>query len=238
MIRIAIVDDDLNCCKQLKEFIVRYDHEYKTQFEVVVYKDGESIVDEYHGQYQILLLDIRMGAMDGMEVAKKIRERDKDVIFIFITTTVAYAVQGYAVDAIGYILKPVPYVAFEQILKKAIANIKKRDKRYLTFTNDQCMFRLDLDNIYYIESLKHKVIIHTNDRDYVTPGTMKVLESELSDKGFARCNNAYIVNLRYVEGIQQSDVNVAGHLLAISRTKRKEFMNSLSNYIGGGKRNE
>jgi DNA-binding LytR/AlgR family response regulator len=234
MIRIAIVEDEENYCKQLMEFIKKYDLEQRMQSEVIIYKDGESIVREYHGQYQLIFMDIQMNGMNGMQAAKKIREKDKDVIFVFVTTTVAYAVQGYAVDAMGYILKPVSYVAFAQIMAKAINSIRKHDKHYLSFTSEQGMFRINLDSIYYIESMRHKVIIHTNEKDHYTPGTMKVLEEELSDKGFARCNNAYLVNLRYVDGILQNNVNIAGNMLSISRTKRKDFMNALTDYIGGG----
>ena len=94
--------------------------------------DGIDLVEEYKGQYDIILLDIQMKHLDGMTAAEKIRMVDPDVVIIFITSTVQYAVQGYAVDALGYVLKPVLYPAFAKLMEKAIVRVKaRREKVYI-----------------------------------------------------------------------------------------------------------
>ena len=235
MVRIAVVEDEAKSRAQINEYIERYEMETGTKTDVKLFEDGEEIVKNYNGQFDIIFMDIQMKRMDGMKAAEKIRETDKAVIFVFTTSTVAYAVQGYAVEAMGYILKPVVYTVFAQMMNKAASRVQSKDKVYLTISTDKKMLRIDVATIYYIESQRHNVIIHTAQEDYVTPGTMRVLEAELKEKGFSRCNNAYLVNMKYVEGIVQSDVVVAGTDITISRGKKKTFMDALTDYIGGGK---
>ena len=100
--------------------------------------------------------------------AEKIRKLDEDVSFIFITSTVSFAVQGYLVDALGYVVKPVSYLAFSQILGKAIKKVtQKQQKNYLTIEVEGGQMRLDIGQIYYIESQRHHVLIHTEKGDFL-----------------------------------------------------------------------
>ena len=91
-----------------------------------------------------------MNHLDGMKTAEKIRELDEDVSFIFITSTIQFAVQGYLVDALGYVVKPVAYLAFSQILGKAVKKVKqKQQKDYMTIEVEGGQMRLDISQIYY-----------------------------------------------------------------------------------------
>jgi len=190
-------------------------------------------VDDYNGQFDIILLDIQMKHLDGMVAAEKIRELDQDVTIIFITSTVRYAVQGYAVDALGYVLKPVPYTQFEKIFDKAIERVKARQKHvYIKVSVDDKQMKIDCDNIYYIESQRNNVIIHCADADYVTLGPLKRFDEMLETHGFSKCHNAYIVNLTFVEAVQKEEVIlVNGFTLPISRARKKEFMAALTEDI-------
>ena len=117
MIKICIVEDEKSQADLLTNYIRKYDSN-PDAFSIEWLEDGMDLVDDYKGQYDIIFLDIQMKHLDGMAAAEKIRKVDSDVIIIFITSTVQYAVQGYAVDALGYVLKPVPYEAFRQLLDK------------------------------------------------------------------------------------------------------------------------
>ena len=120
MIRIAIVEDEAAVREQLTGYVQRYTRQYGTTFEVTEFSDGVEILDEYRPMYDIVLLDVEMKHLDGMETAQRIRELDKDVVLIFITNMAQYAIKGYAVGALDYVLKPVPYFAFSQQLQKAV----------------------------------------------------------------------------------------------------------------------
>ena len=110
---------------QLEEYLHRYEEEHKEAFEITRYADGDEIVHKYKSQYDIILMDVEMKFMDGMSAAEEIRKIDTEVVIIFITNMPQYAIRGYAVDALDYVLKPVEYFAFSQRLSRAIARMKK-----------------------------------------------------------------------------------------------------------------
>ena len=158
MINICIVEDESDQADLLRNYIQTYGNKNNQQFNITHFSDGIDLVDEYRAQFDIILLDIQMKHLDGMVAAEKIRKVDADVVIIFITSTVRYAVQGYAVDALGYVLKPVPYLQFEQLFDKAISRVMtKKEKLYIRVSVDERQLKLDCDNIYYIESQRNNV---------------------------------------------------------------------------------
>ena len=207
MTRIAIVEDEAAVREQLAGYVQRYTRQYGTQFEVTMFTDGVEILEDYRPVYDIIFLDVEMQHLDGMETARRIRELDSDVLLIFITNMAQYAIKGYAVGALDYVLKPVPV--------------------------DGGMRRLDAATIYYIESEGHRVHFYTEDGDFSAPGALKVLEEKLAGRLFARRNSGYLVNLAQVSGVQQNTVQVGPHALQISRPKRRAFLAALADYIGG-----
>ena len=116
MIRIALVEDEAEVRAQLQGYVQRHTRQYGTEFAVTEFADGMELLDDYRPVYDILFLDVEMKHLDGMETARRVRELDKDVIIVFITNMAQYAIGGYAVGALDYVLKPVPYFAFSQQL--------------------------------------------------------------------------------------------------------------------------
>ncbi len=238
MIRVAIVEDEKNYVSILSGYLKRYERENPVTFHIRTFSDGLDIVSDYAADYDIILLDIQMKHLDGMKTAGRIRELDEDVAFIFITSTVSFAVQGYLVDALGYVLKPVPYLAFSQILNKAVKQVlKKQTQDYMTFYVEGGQMRLEISQILYIESQKHHIIIHSEKGDFITAGPMKKAESALTQKGFSKCHNAYLLNLHHVIGVRQNNVLLSDKSeLPVSRAKKKTFMDDLTDYVGGIRR--
>ncbi len=233
MIHVAIVEDDMKYTQLLSGYIERFSQEKNEKIDVVTFADGDDIVDEYKANYDIIFMDIQMKHMDGLKTAQHIRKVDRDVILIFITNMAQYAIQGYSVNAMDYVLKPVSYFAFSEELVKAIRKLKESASAFVAIKQEGGFLRLDVKKIVYIESQGHTILIHTEDYEYKTIGTMKNYEQQLSEQKFTRCNNGYLINLRYVEGVQQSSVIVAGKTLQISRPRKKAFMDALTDYVGG-----
>ncbi|MCR5581681.1 MAG: LytTR family DNA-binding domain-containing protein [Pseudobutyrivibrio sp.] len=233
MVNVCIVEDEIEQASLLKNYITKYGEDSGQQFNITYLPDGIDLVDEYKSQFDIILLDIQMKHMDGMAAAEKIRQMDSEVIIIFITSTVQYAVQGYAVDALGYVLKPVPYTQFSQLFDKAIARVQAKQQHvYVKVSVDDKQIKLDCDNIFFIESQRNNVIIHCKEDDYITAGPLKRFDEMLVTHGFSKCHNAYLINLSFVEAVQKEEVILTnGEILPISRARKKEFMAALTEDI-------
>ena len=233
MIRLALVEDDELYRSQLREYIDKYSAVSGEKFTVTEFSDGDEIALGYKAVYDIILMDIEMKFMDGMMAAEEIRKVDTEVIIIFITNSPQYAIKGYAVDALDYVLKPVPYFAFSQQLMKAVTRLEKRAKRYLTVPVEGGLRRLDTASIYYLESEGHRVHFYTDEGDFSAPGALKTFEEKLAACPFARCNSGYLVNLAQVKSVQQGMVQVGPYELQVSRPRRKAFLAALADHIGG-----
>ncbi|HAV28139.1 MAG TPA: DNA-binding response regulator, partial [Lachnospiraceae bacterium] len=127
MVKIAIVEDEDLYADQLNEFINKYAGESHEIIRQVRFYDGDEIAEKYDGSYDIILMDIQMKFMDGMSAAEEIRKRDRNVIIMFITNRVDYAIRGYEVDALDYIVKPVSYFSFARKLERAISRIPDKE---------------------------------------------------------------------------------------------------------------
>ncbi|QOY35247.1 LytR/AlgR family response regulator transcription factor [Anaerobacillus isosaccharinicus] len=232
MIRIAIVEDEIHYQEQLIEFLKKFEEDREEVIEITTYSDGDEFIGKYHAQFDIILMDVQMPLMDGMSAAEEIRKIDSEVVIIFITNMAQYAIRGYAVDALDYVLKPISYFSFSQRLNRAVERMKKREDRFITLKLKGGVTRLKVSDIYYIESQGHKLIFRTKEGEHTTTGTMKELEDELSNHHFFRGHKGYLINLEHVDGMSESCAVVQGEELPVSRMKRKGFMEALADYWG------
>lgn len=233
MINIALVDDDDEMRNKLASYIKKHEKECHLKFEVSEFKSAAKLLENYTEYYNIIFMDIQMEGIGGIEAAEKIREMDKDVILIFVTNMPNYVITGYRVNALGYLLKPVSYVDFIFQLQKSTDRLEAIKNHYILVESAGEFIRIDLSQVMYIESSKHKVLIYTEKDAIEIYSSLKKLETILSKYYFARCNNCYLVNLRYVKKIAGSEVFFVNSKLTISRAKKGDFMKALTDYIGG-----
>lgn len=231
MIHLAIVEDEMLYVQQLTEYLERYQKESGQQIKITRFSDGDGIVEGYKGDYDIILMDIQMRFMDGMSAAEQIRRLDQEVIIMFITNMTQYAIRGYEVDALDYMVKPIEYFSFSQKLERAIGRIKKKEQHYISVSTEDGMLKLAVDDIYYVESQGHAMNYHTARGVCVSRGTMKDLEEVLTPYGFFRSGKGFLVNMKYVDGIQENCCVIRGEKLPISRMKRKPFMDALVQHM-------
>ncbi|MBF0817705.1 response regulator transcription factor [Microbacterium paludicola] len=234
MIRIGVVEDDPVSLDRIVSHIDRYRREHGGRFQVEAFADGADLLHEYRADFDVLFLDIMMERVDGMTVARRVREVDSEVVIVFVTASPQYAISGYEVAALSYLLKPVPYSAFAQELERVLAQLRLRERRRLLLaTADGSHHRVDMADILYLESAKHHVLVHTSEADYDVVTSLKAMEAELAGEGFHRCNSGYLVNLRHVIGVDGNDCRLRGGArLQISRPRKKDFLAALAAHIG------
>ncbi|MEV7971761.1 LytTR family DNA-binding domain-containing protein [Cellulomonas sp. NPDC089187] len=234
MIRIGIVEDDPASAQLLVDYLERYRTEHDESFDVRVFADGSQIVRGYRPDFDILLLDVEMPGLDGFATAERIRAVDRDVVIVFITNMAQYAIRGYEVDALSYVLKPVAYFAFSQEIRRSLERIRQRSSEYLLLPVEGGVARVDVADVVFAESMKHRIVVHTTTERYGMTGALKTLEAQLTPHGFFRSNSCYLVNLRHVQGVRQNSCQlVGGHDLVISRPRKKAFLAALTDYLGG-----
>lgn len=231
MIRVALVEDDPNYREELMEYLKRYEQESGEKFRIRVFTDGDEIAEEYRAEYDIILMDIEMTFMDGMTAAERIREVDSEVVIIFITNMPQFVMKGYTVDALDYVLKPITYFAFSQRIDRALSRMKKRTRKYITIEIKGGMQKLDVSKITYVEVNNHDLIFHTLSGDYLTKGAMKEVEVNLGAENFFRCNKCYLINLEYVESVQNFDVILGKDAVQVSRARKKALLDALNDYL-------
>ncbi len=233
MINLAIVEDEDSYAAQLAEFVNKYQLESGTLFNVTRFRDGDEITNGYNGSFDIILMDIEMKFMDGMTAAEEIRKLDQNVVIMFITNMTNYAIRGYQVDALDYVLKPVSYFAFSQKLERAISRIRKSEANIITIEMSSGVKKLDIDNIFYIESEGHNLNFYTSGGEFTIRARLSDFEVQLAQYNFFRSNKGYLVNLKYVDGVEKGCCQIAGKQLLISRARKNDFMNALTDYMAG-----
>jgi DNA-binding LytR/AlgR family response regulator len=235
MLRIAIVDDDKEDVQIIEDFLAHFFEESDMEYHTTHFSDGMFFIENYTPAYDIVFMDIDMRLLNGMKTAQRLRERDSNVILIFMTRMSQYAAYGYDVDAIGFLIKPVKYYGFKMKMKKALSMLEgKKDIRVLVSTKEDGQIVLSSREISYIEVLNHLVILHTgNGKEYRTWCSLKEYADKLSGNHFCACNRYCLVNLAYVTGVDAKGISLSSGIeLQLSRGRRKEFMEALTSYLG------
>ena len=236
--RVAIAEDDRFCAQQMQDYLSRFAEENAVAIDCRVFSTGTELLATSSGNWDLILLDIEMPEMDGMTTARHIREQNEDVVIVFITQLAQYAINGYEVGALDYLLKPVGYPLFSAKMRRIIQLLSRRQPHSVTISSGGATIRLYLEQLYYIEIRNHTLTYHTVNGNYSATGskTIRTLEIELAPYGLFRCNQCYLVNLRYVTQIVKDSVMLQdGAKLTVSRSRRKAFLQALAAYWGGGR---
>ena len=232
MYRIAVVDDLPQERSRLEDYLQRFARERKLTVSVDSFVGGESFLAAFEHNYDIVLLDIEMQGIDGMETARRLREKDEKVCLLFVTHLANFAVEGYSVHALDFLVKPVSYENFGMKMERAFTAAERARKKEILIATTQGERRVRIDELYYVEVMNHTLLYHTKEGVLSMRGSIRDCEERLSPYDFARCNKSYLVNMNYVTEIRRSEIRVGGDLLPIGSSRRQEFLRQLTEFMG------
>ncbi len=233
MYHIAIVEDEAVFAAQLQEYLEKYQEENDVRFKVSVFSDGAEILEDYQPLYDVIMLDIEMPKVNGMQAAEQIRSQDEDVTLMFITNAASYAIRGYEVGALDFVMKPINYYTFSMKLTRVLKRTRQKAQQEILLTLSDGVKKLNVQQIYYVEVQNRMLSYHTEEGVFAMRGTMQSVEQMLKPYSFVKCNHWYIVNLKYVSEVRKNTVIVAGDELEISRRNKTAFLKALTEFVGG-----
>lgn len=231
----AIIEDDPDYSRYLEECLTRYGTEHGCAFQIRSFSRAEAFLESVQGFYDLVFMDVELGDgwMNGIEAARALRAKGSMAMLFFITNMPQYAPSGYDVDAIDYCIKPVNYRALSVKLDKALRIIANRSGVPVKIRVKDGIRVVSSADIRYIEVMGHDLMFHTESEVFTAYGGLKEKEKDLRDQSFARCSASVLVNLRYVNGLFGDEVSVGSERIRIGRSRKKEFMTRLNEYLGG-----
>lgn len=233
MYHIAIVEDEAEFRQQLTEYLMQYQKEHSLEFKISEFSDGAEILENYTPDYDVVLLDIEMPKVNGMDAAKQIRAMDENAVLMFITNMAGYAIHGYEVGALDFVMKPITYYTFSMKLTRGLKRVKQQEQKSVLLPLPDGVKKLELSEIYFVEGQSRMLYYHTVDGDYIVKGTMQGAERALAQYPFAKCNHWYLVNLMHVKEVRGNVAQVGPFEVEISRRNRTGFLKALTEYMGG-----
>ncbi len=208
---LAIVEDEDAAAENLQDMIEKFEAENKgDSFRIARFSDALSFLMEDCSAFDAIFLDIHLPDMSGMKAAHRIRQKDENVLIVFVTNMAQYAVESYEVHAYDFLLKPVTYGNFFMKFRRILKELgHRRNDACITLSTRFEKKRIRILDIMYVEVINHDLFFHLNDGEYRITGTMSELEKQLSAHHFVRVNSGYLVNLKYVTALHAIDSDYA-----------------------------
>lgn len=232
---IAIVEDEKDSYEKLVSYLERCKDEFDIELNIKWYKSAVSFLEKYSKNCQLVFMDIDLPGMNGMDAVKKLREKDGQVCVVFVTNLAQYAVNGYAVNAFDFIVKPLVYSDFYMKFKRIMNSFALKTSKGIWVVTRNGKYRIEADQIMYVEVMKHEISYNmANGKKITFSGTLKKVHEELNGLPFVLCNRCYLVNLAYIKEVRDEYVYIGNDVLQISLSKKKAFLNSLNKYLSDG----
>ncbi|MDO5397528.1 MAG: LytTR family DNA-binding domain-containing protein [bacterium] len=227
--KLAVCDDQSEQALYVKKLINKWAESRNEKCAVEIFENAEAFLFEYEENraYDVIVLDIQMKKMNGIELAEIIRQHDTNVQIVFMSGYSDYIAKGYDVAALHYLMKPVSEEKFFEVLDKARHKLALH-KHYILFSGCGCEFKTAAEDIMYAEAVLHYICIHTISEIFKVKMTMTELEKRLKTD-FVRCHRSYIANIRYIHSITRTEITLDnGERLPVSNNKynlvNREFL--------------
>ena len=233
---IAICEDNIEELNIINEYIERWSKNNNIKVKIDKYQSSESFLFEWtdYNKYDIVFFDIKMKKVSGIELSNLVREKNKVVDIVFVTGMIEYALHGYKVSAMQYLLKPIKQDDIYSCLNKVLERIDSTDEssKFMIIKTPKKSMKLNYDEIYYLEMFSPNIVIHTIKEEIALRKKISEIEKELKSSSFIRCHRSYIVNLKYVKSISKKTIILENEVnIPLSRNKYKEVNDYFINYL-------
>ena len=233
---IAICEDNIEELNIINEYIEQWSKNNNIKVKIDKYQSSESFLFEWtdYNKYDIVFFDIKMKKVSGIELSNLVREKNKVVDIVFVTGMIEYALHGYKVSAMQYLLKPIKQDDIYSCLKKVLERIDSTDEssKFMIIKTPKKSMKLNYDEIYYFEMFSPNIVIHTIKEEIALRKKISEIEKELKSSSFIRCHRSYIVNLKYVKSISKKTIILENEVnIPLSRNKYKEVNDYFINYL-------
>lgn len=230
--RVALVDDEDTQLQLLKKMLKSYGYQQNIDFQFLTFESAEAFLFHFEEDkvFDLLILDIEMGEMNGMELARHLRMHNHDIRLLFVTGYTEYIGQGYEVSAMDYVLKPVDKNKFFQVLDR-FKKMSPEKNTYVFVETVEGMSRLSLNDILYIEANKHQTILVTVEGVIETKESFSHFETAVLTNQFVKTHRSYVVNLAHVKRVGKQDVIMDDEsTVPIARRKIKDVNQAFIDY--------
>ena len=230
---IAICDDDIEYVNQIDELLQSYKEEYHLKIDK--YTVGEEVINALKKGilYDMVFLDIEMDETSGLDVAKYIRERNREIMITFVTSHVNYVSDTFRLGAFQFLLKPIDEAVFKSDFERALETYRIKHEKYMVRWRDVSSV-IECGDIYYIESYNRHIYIQMELNGYECVGKLTDEYEKLKKYDFARCHQGYIVNMSKIRQVDKDSVLLKnGKKIPISRRLKNEFMDEFNLYLAG-----
>lgn len=207
---IAVCDDEPQYAENISSAVSEWAKKYNSVCKISVFPSAGAFLFAFDEKdaFDILFLDVEMKGTSGIELAKLLRSKGSRAEIVFVTSHFEFVGEGYEVDALHYLVKPVAKEKLFEVLSKAAAKLEQEPAHIVIFCGGETV-KLYESDILYAESFLHDIVIHTKNGEYRTKENISVLEQKLS-KDFFRVHRSYIVNLKTVTRISRTSVVLNG----------------------------
>ena len=229
---IAVCDDNETDLQYITGMVNAWAMQGRIPVSVRTFPSAEAFLFHYSEDkdYDILLLDVEMGKLNGIDLAKQIRVQNSRIQIVFITGYPDFIAEGYEVSALHYLMKPVKPEKLAAVLNRA-ADLSQEERPYLLVSSERETIRVFFDDIYYAESQGHYMLIHTQQTQYRVRMTVSGLLEKL-DEGFYRCGRSFVVSLRHICRITRNEVFLENQVsLPLGRGQYDEINRTMIHYL-------
>lgn len=233
--KVIMVEDDDAEAAVLTHHLERYGAEQDVRFSVHRYASATDFVGD-HAAADLVFMDIDLPGIDGMEAARHLRDHDTTVPLIFVTNLAQYAVRGYQVDALDFMVKPVGYEDFAMRMGRALRAMRRNARTSITIAAVSGTFVLRQDDIVYVELVRHDLVYHLAGQSDCprVRGSLSAIEAELPADTFVRVSQGCLANMAHVsQALPDSFVMDNDTHLYFSRARKRPCLETFSRFLGG-----